>query len=199
MISHGINTKISQNRRMKLENQAVIEAIRSGSEKILFLIYEEFRNEFIQWSSYHYNISKEEAKDYFQEVILALYRNIKSGATIVIDTELKTYLFSIGKYLILKGIRHKSYEQEFLTIPEITNLNSFEDQHDHEHLVQLVKRIYKLIGSPCKEILEMHYAKRFDMESIANRMGYKNANVAKKKKYECIKQLEDRLKLSTLN
>jgi len=181
---------------MILENQAVIEAIKSGSEKVLLLIYEEYRDDFIKWASYHYNISSEEAKDYFQDVIIAFYHNVKTGSTESIETSLKTYFYSIGKNLILNGIRHKNYEQKFLSSAEIHDNNTIENQHEHEHLVEIVKRLYKIIGTPCKEILEMYYSKRFDMESIASRMGYKNANVAKKKKYECIKQLEDRLKLS---
>jgi hypothetical protein len=36
------------------------------------------------------------------------------------------------------------------------------------------------------------------MESIALKVGYKNANVAKKKKYECLKALEERIKMSPL-
>jgi hypothetical protein len=54
------------------------------------------------------------------------------------------------------------------------------------------------IGSPCKEILEMYYEREYDMESIALKVGYKNANVAKKKKYECLKALEERIKMSPL-
>ena len=54
------------------------------------------------------------------------------------------------------------------------------------------------MGSPCKEILEMYYEKGYDMESIASRIGYKNADVAKKKKYECLKSLEDRVAMSGL-
>ena len=184
---------------MILENQAIIEAIKSGSERILLLIYEVHRNDFIKWASQNYNISSEEAKDHFQEAIIALYHNVKTGATETIETSLRTYLYSIGKNSILNNIRHKNYEDSFKKSNESQFHNPIEDVHDKEYLEQMVKKIFNLIGHPCKDILDMYYNKRFDMESIAKRMGYKNANVAKKKKYECIKEIEEKIKFNELN
>jgi RNA polymerase sigma-70 factor (ECF subfamily) len=185
--------------RMKLENQAVIEAINSGSEKILLLLYEDYRDDFIKWSAFHYGISSDEAKDYFQEVVIAFYHNVRTGATESIETSIKTYLFSIGKNYILNGMRHRSYEEKIIAGTVAKDHNPIEDEHEREHLLQTVRRLYKIIGTPCREILEMFYVKNFDMESIASRMGYKNANVAKKKKYECIKEIEEKIKLNSLN
>lgn len=187
----------SQTNFLNLETSAIIEAIKAGSEKILFQLYESYRDEFVSWAIRNHQISIEEAKDVFQEAIVGLYKNVKGGKADSLESSIKTYLFGIGKNIILnllkrKGIETKVYEQ-------FTECQSESpDYYDREHLVSLVSRIYRALGSPCKEVLELYYEKGFDMESVAIRLGYKNADVAKKKKYECLKSLEDRINMSRL-
>ena len=183
---------------MNLEASAVIEAIKAGSEKILFQLYENYRNEFLHWAVRNHRVTEEEAKDVFQEALVALYRNVKKGKVESIEVSIKTYLFSIGKNLILNTIRRKKREAEAYQSIGIEHDNSVIDNYERDGLTTMIKRLYLSIGSPCKEILEMYYEKDFDMESIAERVGFKNANVAKKKKYECIKALEARIKMSPL-
>lgn len=183
---------------MNLETSAIIEAIKAGSEKIIFQLYETYRNEFVSWAIRNHQVSIEEAKDVFQESVVGLYKNVKAGKTDKLDVTIKTYLFSIGKNIILNtlkrnGIKAKAYEHF-----SEGHDNGINEHYEQVHLVDLVKRLYRAMGSPCKEILEMYYEKGFDMESIASRVGYKNADVAKKKKYECLKTLEDRINMSKL-
>lgn len=184
---------------MNLETSAIIEAIKAGSEKILFQIYESYRNEFVSWAIRSHQVTIEEAKDVFQESVVALYKNVKNGKADNLDSTIKTYLFGIGKNIILNSIKRKGIEVEVFKQLNLNDDNGLNEHYEHQHMVQLVSRIYKAIGSPCKDILEMYYEKGFDMDSIANRMGYKNSDVAKKKKYECLKALEDRIKMSRLN
>jgi RNA polymerase sigma factor (sigma-70 family) len=183
---------------LNLETSAIIEAIKAGSEKILFQIYETYRDEFVSWSIRNHQISIEEAKDVFQEAIVGLYKNVKAGKADTLESSIKTYLFGIGKNIILnmlkrKGIESKAYEH--ITETQESTIN---DHYEREHLISLVKRIYRALGSPCKEVLELYYEKGFDMESVAVQLGYKNADVAKKKKYECLKSLEERINMSRL-
>ncbi|MBS1542039.1 MAG: sigma-70 family RNA polymerase sigma factor [Bacteroidetes bacterium] len=183
---------------MNLETSAVIEAIKAGSEKILFQLYENYRNEFIHWAVHNHRVSVEEAKDVFQEALIGLYRNVKSGRVDYIEVSIKTYLFSIGKNVIMNGLRRKGIEARVYESLSIEHDNAIDDGHKTDDLKNMVKRLYMAIGSPCKEILEMYYERGFDMETIADRIGYKNANVAKKRKYECLKALEERIRMSPL-
>lgn len=183
---------------LNLENSAIIEAIKAGSEKILFQLYESYRNEFVSWSIRNHQVSVEEAKDVFQEAIVGLYKNVKAGKADLLDSSVKTYLFGIGKNIIRNMLKRKGIEARVYEYFSETQQPVHNDHYDREHLVSLVKRIYRVLGSPCKEVLELYYEKGFDMESVALRLGYKNADVAKKKKYECLKALEDRITMSRL-
>lgn len=178
---------------MNLETSAIIEAIKAGSEKILFNIYETYRNDFVSWAIHNHQVSVEEAKDVFQESVIALYKNVNADKLESLEVSIKTYVFSIGKNIILNAIKRKNIEGKVFENFSLTLENGIHEHYEHEHLVNLVKRLYRSMGSPCKEILEMFYEKGFDMESIAREAGYKNADVAKKKKYECLSHLENRI------
>lgn len=183
---------------LNLETSAIIEAIKAGSEKILFQLYESYRDEFVSWAIRNHQISVEEAKDVFQEAIVGLYKNVKGGRADALESSIKTYLFGIGKNIILNLLKRKEIERKVYEQFTESQETQIPDYYDREHLVSLVSRIYRALGSPCKDVLELYYEKGFDMESVAIRLGYKNADVAKKKKYECLKLLEDRINLSRL-
>lgn len=183
---------------LNLETSAIIEAIKAGSEKILFQLYESYRTEFLSWAVRNHRVTEEEAKDVFQEALVALYRNVKAGKVDTLESSIKTYLFSIGKNVILNTLKRKSIETKAYESIVIGHDNSINNQHEMDGLTNLIKQLYMAIGSPCREILEMYYEREYDMESIALKVGYKNANVAKKKKYECLKALEERIKTSPL-
>lgn len=183
---------------LNLETSAIIEAIRAGSEKILFQIYESYRDEFLSWATRYHQVTTEEAKDVFQEAIVALYKNVKTGKANTLESTIKTYLFGIGKNIILNAIKRKGIEEKAYESFNPLHDNGINEHYDHEHLINLVKRLYRAMGSPCKDILQMYYEKGYDLESVASHVGYKNANVAKKKKYECLKSLEDRINISKL-
>jgi RNA polymerase sigma factor (sigma-70 family) len=183
---------------LNLETSAIVEAIKAGSEKILFQLYESYRTEFLSWAVRNHRVTEEEAKDVFQEALVALYRNIKAGKVDALESSIKTYLFSIGKNVILNALKRKNIEAKAFESLTIEHDNSLNHKHEMDGLTSLIKRLYLAIGSPCKEILEMFYEREYDMESIALKVGYKNANVAKKKKYECMKALEERIKMSPL-
>jgi len=183
---------------LNLETSAIIEAIKAGSEKILFQLYEAYRNEFVNWAVRNHQVTAEEAKDVFQESVVAVYKNVKGGKANALESSVKTYLFGIGKNIMLNAIKRKGIEAKAYESFNRAHDNGITEHYDREHKIDLVKRLYLAMGSPCKEILEMYYEKGYDMESIASRIGYKNADVAKKKKYECLKSLEDRVAMSGL-
>jgi len=59
--------------------------------------------------------------------------------------------------------------------------------------ISIVKKYILQLGEKCRKVLMLYYENEFSMESIAINMGYKNASVAKKKKHECMKKLENEI------
>ena len=170
-----------------LSELAIIEAIKMGSEKILFNLYDEYRNEFIGWAVTNNQLTVDSAKDIFQNTIISFHQNIKDGKFDGRNSSLKTYLFSIGKNSVRQHFRSSKnlYVQE-----EINEHTLVIVEEDDTEIRDVVRSAIRSIGDRCKSILTLFYERGFDMESIAIELGFKNRDVAKKSKYECMKKLE---------
>ena len=177
--------------KKSFKESAIIEAIKHGDKKVLFVIYDELRNEFISWTVANHQVDKEDAKDLFQDAIIDLHNNVRDGKFFASSTSIKTYLFSIGKNKILNFINRGVNNYDFSEVNEGT-LISQESVDDLK--INIIKTAILEMGEKCRNVLLMFYERGFDMESIASNMGYASANVAKKKKHECLKKLELRSK-----
>jgi len=176
----------------------IFQEIKKGNEDPLINLYKTYRDEFTMWANKNYNCDVEDAKDIFQDTILAFYNNVKSGQLIELKSELKTYLFAIGKFKII-NFQKKQYRS--VTFSEFDLLNGKEpfenlmkDKEEQEFIKDTVKKYLNEQCEDCKKVLELYYFKELDMKTIASEMGYKNADVAKKKKYECFKKLAEMVK-----
>ncbi len=173
----------------------VLEKIKAGDERFLKDLYKDNRQAFISWLRRHFYCTEEEAKEVYQRAFSILYFNIKDEKVTNLSSSVETYLFGIGKNVLRRMIRsqvRESYSLDTLVDRETDELNYYE-QEEQNHRVLKVKTMLERLGEPCKTILQLYYFKRFSMESIAERMGYKNGAVAKKKKFLCLQKLRDGL------
>jgi RNA polymerase sigma factor (sigma-70 family) len=173
----------------------LLTEIKNGNEKALLSLYKSYRNEFISWAFKNYGLSKEDSKDIFQDTILAFYENVKSGQLTGFSSTEKTYLFTIGKFKAINFIKksNKSVtfsDFELLKVIEPSQ-NEIMDKEENDFIKETVKKYLSEQCQDCKKVLELYYFKDMDMKNIAEEMGYKNADVAKKKKYECFKKLAE--------
>lgn len=171
----------------------IIKAIFQGNSKPLYDLYRLYRNDFIRWGVNNYSCSESEAKDVFQEVIIRFYQNVVSGKLTVLSSDVKTYLWAIGKYQFLNLIKRNQRTVTFSSYPLINTEEpadlSMEKTEEDKHNAELVKQHLSLLDEKSRRILEMYYLEGKDMNTIATEIGYKNADVAKKKKYEVMKKL----------
>lgn len=185
---------------------AIIEEIRQGNQDPLFDLYKQYRNHFIKWAMLNYSVNEEEAKDVFQEVIIAFNDKVVSGKLVHLSADVRTYLFAIGKFHLLNLIKRKKRQVTFddlqlINVVEPTE-NTMESKEEQEFVRETVKKLLDTQCADCKKVLELYYFHELSMDEIAGKMGYKNADVAKKKKYECFKKLaaiaKDKLMLFAL-
>ena len=171
-------------------NSDIISRIKSGDEKSYFALYKTHRETFINWATFSYNISIEDTKDLYQETFLILWNNIQEGKLTHLTADIKTYIFSIGKHLILNFIKKKSRSVTFepsLLINE--SYKPFDMTHNDDHNRIMVEEHLSKLEPKERRILEMYYIEEKDMKTIASELGYKNADVAKKRKYEVFRKL----------
>ncbi len=168
----------------------LIARIKAGDEKSFYELYRSYRDPFVDWATFSYNITPEDTKDIYQETFVILWINIHEGRLTHLSVDIKTYIYSIGKHLIINFIKKKSRSVTF-DIVELINLSyrPFEMTDERDHNRRMVEEHLSKLNEKERRILEMYYLEEKDMRTIANELGYKNADVAKKRKYEVFKKL----------
>ena len=171
-------------------NSDIISRIKSGDEQSYFNLYKTHREAFINWASFNYNIAIEDIKDLYQETFIILWNNIREGKLTNLTADIKTYIFSIGKHLILNFIKKHSRSVTFepsLLINE--SYKPFDMMHNNDHNRILLEAHLSKLDDKERRILELYYIEEKDMKTIASELGYKNSDVAKKRKYEVFRKL----------
>jgi RNA polymerase sigma-70 factor (ECF subfamily) len=180
-----------------MEHHSLIERIKSkDSEQGIKEIYTSYRNEFLLWAVRHHSCTMDEAKDVFQQCVVIFYENIVSGRLTEITTQVKTYIFSIGKNKILELLRSKKkLAPEFND--QIYKDNSYVDsemEEEYEEKLKYVEAGLGKLGDPCKSILTQYYYHKKSMVEISQILQYKNSDTVKNLKYKCIQRLRRILK-----
>jgi RNA polymerase sigma factor (sigma-70 family) len=168
----------------------IIEKIRAGGQAELGLIYETYRKEFLHWIVKEYSCSTDDSKDIYQLTILIFYDNIKKGKLEHLVSSVKTYLFGVGKNLVMES-RRKSNRNTPLDQEHWLNehLMDEQDQAPTEDMISHARQALARLEEPCRRLIEMFYYGKKSMEEITIELNYKNAETAKNQKCRCMKRL----------
>lgn len=172
-----------------LNEQALLKALANNDSKAAEAIYKDNFNMVLAFIINN-NGSYDEARDVFQEAMIALYQKAKSG-TFVLTSQLKTYMYSVCRRLWLKRL-----SQIGKIAPGIENYDFMPVEDDLEAHEQknaelgIMEKALNSLGEPCKSLLEAFYIERHSMDQIAASFGYTNADNAKNQKYKCLMRLK---------
>lgn len=136
---------------------------------------------------------KEEAKTAFSIAVVGVDKKIRNtdGYDFLKTASLKTYLTKStinASWMILR--QRKSYidlDDEKVKLPEVRIELPGESNSDwfrREKCREAMEKALEGIGERCKKILTM-FNDNFGMDAIAEEMGFKNEDSAKKEKYKC--------------
>ena len=135
----------------------------------------------------------DDAKDIFQEAMIVLYQNVKSGS-FELNCQLKTYLYSVSRRLWLKRLsqsRTTSTPAEVEDLQESVPVEDELERHEQRnHDFQVMEQSLNSLGEPCRSLLKAYYLETKSMVEIAGDFGYTNADNAKNQKYKCLMRLK---------
>src|SRR5690606_8066897 len=63
------------------------------------------------------------------------------------------------------------------------------DQDEDEYTKALITQALGYLGNECQQILKLFYFVNLDLKKIAKQLNYKNDNVVKTKKSQCLRKL----------
>ncbi|MFA6088062.1 RNA polymerase sigma factor [Mucilaginibacter sp.] len=181
------------NKQIDLEIPAdseVIIGILNNSDSVLKRLYLAYFPMVLQLILNN-NGNEDDAKDVYQEAIIVLYNKVKRG-DFELSSKLKTYIYSICRRLWLKRLKQlnryggdiKDF-QEYLPVED-----EIEKHQDRDMQLNKMEDALKLLGEPCKTIMEDFYMHSKSMQEICERFGYTNADNAKTQKYKCLQRLK---------
>ena len=176
--------------KAELNEQDLLKGLANNDSKSVETLY---KNHFgsIQHFVLQNNGSFDDARDVFQEAMIALYEKAKTDS-FVLSCQLKTYLFSICKHLWLKRLQQigkysgpLNSQEESISVEE--EMIAYEKQ---EASFEIMHRALHSLGEPCKSLLEAYYIHKKGMQELADDFGYTNADNAKNQKYKCLVRLK---------
>ncbi len=137
------------------------------------------------------NGTEQEAKDVYQETIIAFYERAQEP-NFVLTCKIKTYLYAVARRLWLKRLwEKKRFDGK---IEEKETFHGIEDEiidfEEREAAFSVMKEALDGLGEPCRSILEDFYIRDLNMEEIRLKFGYTNADNAKNQKYKCLQRLK---------
>jgi RNA polymerase sigma factor (sigma-70 family) len=173
-----------------INEQALLKGLALNDSKAIETIY---RNNFpmIQAFILQNNGSYDEARDVFQEAMIALYEKAQSES-FVLTCQIKTYVYSVCRRLWLKRLQQLGrFANHMDSLEETVPVEEDLDLHEKRNAeFAIMDRAMNSLGEPCKSLLEGYYIKKMGMQELAAEFGYTNADNAKNQKYKCLMRLK---------
>jgi RNA polymerase sigma factor (sigma-70 family) len=131
----------------------------------------------------------DDAKDVFQETIIALDKAIRLGSFRG-KCALNTFFMSIAKWQWVSNRRKSKGYLEFNINEHDGTVEIIEHKILETERCQIIQEILAKIGQRCKEILRLHKLEDCTMVEIAEKLGLSSPELAKKNAYECRKKFK---------
>ncbi|MGB6083502.1 RNA polymerase sigma factor [Moheibacter sp.] len=168
--------------------------LKSNQEKALFKIYDFYKSEFLQFAN-RYELPKDDILDVYQDAFIALHENALKGKLDELKSNVKTYFFAIGKYMIYSKLKQdkKSIYMESADDFQFDESWSIEEEPEENSSVRKLEIALNQMGGKCKELLTYFYYEEKKLDEIVLLMNYDNKDVAKSQKSRCMKNLKNLL------
>lgn len=159
---------------------------RQNAEKTISIIYNNYRESFLLFSK-KITTNEELVIDAFQDAIIALYQNLIEDKITVNNSNVKTYLFEIGKHKVYNSIRKENIVVKNIERIPSTTIDLYEEDNKDSTTVNLA--IAKL-GKTCRNLLILYYYRKYSINAIMYELKMKTENSVKANKSRCLKQLK---------
>lgn len=155
-------------------------------------LYRAYRQPFLIWAKKQSNLSEPDLADTFQEAVIVFYQQVLNGRITQLDATIKTYLFGIGKKILLKkGVKTSRYQ--LIATPEEQLIQEMDwsvfEREEANHRQRLIQDSLEKLGEPCQKILRLFYFERYRAKEISITLGYSSEEVVRSQKLRCINQL----------
>lgn len=133
--------------------------------------------------------TEEDARDIFQDALFVFYKMVRQDR-VSTDTNPSAYVFSVFRNLWLKKLKKRKREtplQEEIHDAPVAPEQLEELLQTEQH--ELLGAALQALKADCRAILIAYYYDQLRMEEIVKTLDFSSVQVAKNKKYKCMKKL----------
>jgi len=181
-----------RDRQPALTDEELLTGLANGSDNALTQLYRRYFPMVLHLVTTN-NGNEDDAKDIYQETLVVLYEKVRAGS-FDLHSQLKTYIYAVGRRLWLKQLAQKSrYMVRDIDVDATDAGQVSDDLVDHEERdrqFELMTDSLGRLGEPCRTLLEDFYIRHLSMQDITEKFGYTNADNAKTQKYKCLMRLK---------
>ena len=174
-------------------DKSILEAIRNNNETVLDYLYKANLNMIVKLVTVN-NGTQDDAVEILQDVLILFWEKVMKG-DFDLTSKISTYLYAVAKNKWLQELHRR---RKLTEIDKLHNNpgkeRSIIERIEEEETIEIIKRCLNNLNPLCRKILILYYYQEKTMTEIKDITGLANENVAKAKKYQCKKELEDMLK-----
>jgi RNA polymerase sigma factor (sigma-70 family) len=176
--------------KSEFTEQALLKGLAENDSKAIETIYKDNFN-MVQNYILNNNGTYDEARDIFQEAMIALYEKAQTDS-FVLTCRINTYVYSICRRLWLKRLQQLGrYSNQVDGLEETVQVEEDLEIHEKRNTDFIImERALNSLGEPCRSLIEGFYLKKLDMQALSKEFGYTNADNAKTQKYKCLMRLK---------
>lgn len=168
------------------QDQQLLEGILNADNQAIEAIYSLALPAVISWVKEN-NGSESDARDIFQEALIALFRKVESGEFKLTCT-LKSFLRIMCRNLWLSRLRNKQNQASSLDGIETVDLDAdLESRLEQSEKEQLFFKHFDLLGENCRKIMQWFFEK-VPLKQIAEKLDTSESYI-KKRKFICKEKL----------
>lgn len=176
----------------------IISQLKIGDRQTLKKVYLEYKVAFFNFAS-RYDLGQEALEDVYQDVILVINEKALSGKMDELSCSLKTYVFSVGKYMVFEKLRKKkrvvAVDSDYVFDNHDSALiDDVLNEDEMSPYQQLLYANFSKLSGTCQELIKLFYYQGLTIEEIVEAQGYDNKNVVKSQKSRCLRALKDLIK-----
>lgn len=171
-----------------MTDQEIVDGISRKDNETFLYLYREFREQILRMVQKN-NGNAEDARDVFQEGLVALWTNIAKGKfQIQAQAKVSTYLHALCRNIWISKLRKRKVTYSIEQTPALNIAAEVDDLTSQYDQVKTLEKQFEKLGDSCKKILTLTYFKKASMKEIAAEMAI-TEKTAKNNKYRCMQRL----------
>ena len=178
----------------EIEYEDVLKEVRGQGMSGMLPLYRAHRDSYLAFTR-KYTSDRDVRLQSYNDAIIKLYKVIIRNKFNSEESQIKTYLFNLGKNNLINKIdKQKSYTKRFSTDTYLASYGdeeiiSNDDSTNHLYWKSKIDQVFHLLGEKCQQILIHFYHEGLDADEIKAYMEYDSVNVVYSAKSRCVNKL----------